>query len=120
MEPTPLTIIQQDLLADEYDARLLGIDDENSYKRLFVVFDRDDKGRDQILQPMFINDVLNLSGQPDEPKNMHLLQFALEPPFQVPEASLPEVAPLLLTLNRVLPIGTLGLTEPERRVYFHV
>ena len=102
MEPTPLTVIQRDLQAEDYDARLLGIDDENLYERLFVVFDRDDKGRDCILQLMFINDVLNLSGQPDEPEDIFLLQFSLELPFRVPEASLADVARLLLALSRVL------------------
>ena len=119
MEPTPLTLIQQDLLAEEFDARLLGIDDKNFYERLFVVFDPDDKGRDQILQIMFINDLLNLSGQADEPEDMFLLQFTLELPFRVPEAAAAEVARLLLALNRVLPVGALGMTEPEGTVYFN-
>lgn len=119
MNQTPLTVIQQDLLADEFDARLMEIDDENPVERLFVVFDQDEKGRDQILQLVFINDMLNLSDQPDEPDDMFLLQFTLELPFRVQESALAEVARLLLALNRVIPVGALGLAEPERQVYFN-
>ena len=44
--------------------------------------------------------------------------FELELPFEVPAASIPEVARLLLALNSVLPIGALGLIEAAGRVYY--
>lgn len=118
METSPLTRIQRDLSADGFDARLIGVDAENLYERLFVVFDTDEKDRPQILQLSFLNDILALTGQLDGPEDVFLLQFAMELPFTVPERAYADVARLLLTLNPVLPMGALGFLEGVGRVYF--
>jgi hypothetical protein len=118
MEASPLTGVQQDLADAGFDARLIGVDAENLYERLFVVFDADHQGRPQILQLSFLNDILALTGQLDGPEDVFLLQFAMELPFRVPERACADVARLLLTLNTVLPMGALGFLEGVGQVYF--
>lgn len=116
---SPLTRIRNDLRDQDFDARLIGVDDDNLYERLFVVFAPDPQGRDQILQIVYLNDMLALSGQQDDPEDMMLLQFMIELPFKVPEPAYAEVSRLLLSLTQLLPVGAFGLLEASGDVYYN-
>jgi hypothetical protein len=119
-EPTPFTRIQQGLQARDFKTRLLPVSAGNQVERLFVIFGRDEQNRDYVLQLMFINDMLNIAGQRDQPGDAYLLQFALEFPFRVGEKELfSDLARLLLTMNRILPSGALGLDETAHTVNFN-
>lgn len=119
MEQTPLGLIEQDLREEGFGTHHLVVDADNQYERLLVMLGRDEHDRDYFLQLTFVNDIMNVLGQPDQPENAYLLQFSSEFPFKIKIESFAEAARLLLTLNRILPVGALGLSEADQTLNYN-
>jgi hypothetical protein len=118
---TPLRLIQEVVEDLEYETEYLAPEEQIPYERLHVLLGIDRENRASKLQLHFINDVaLAVSGAEDleETHDAVLLQFMLLFPGRVDAGYFGALAEYLLQLNRILPVGAFGISQPDGTVYY--
>lgn len=118
MTTSHLALIENILKEEDFATFLMPISEDNLFERLFVSLGQDDKSRDFTLQIHFINDVTNALGVDDDPEDAFILQFFLLLPYNIPHNKVNEASRVILTLNRILPVGAFGLSEDDGLAYF--
>ncbi len=114
---TPLALIRDLLEEEDFSTELVQQSEGQPFERLLVSLGADDKHRPFTLQMHFVNDVTGALGGFDDPEDIFLLECFLPFPFQAKPEYQTETARVLLALNRLLPIGAMGMSEPDGTVY---
>lgn len=118
MTTSHLSLLNNILKEEDFATFLMPVSEDNLFERLFVSLGQDDKSRDFTLQIHFINDVTNALGVDDDPEDAFILQFFLLLPYTIAKNQINEVSRVILTLNRILPVGSFGLSEDDGLAYF--
>ncbi len=113
-----LSGIQTILDDEDFATYLMPISEDNLFERLFIGLGQDSQSRDLTLQIHFINDITNALGVDDDAADAYILQFFLLLPFTLNKTYMSEIARVVLTLNRILPIGAFGISEDDGMAYF--
>lgn len=118
---TPLNFIAEVLEDADFPVVFQEKNQDSPVEQVFVPFEHEKEELSGALQILFINDLtktLGVEEEDEEDDEVQLLQFFLLCPFQCKAETCSEVALLLLALNRVLPIGSFGLSQKEHTIYF--
>lgn len=117
---TPLQRIEAQLSADDYLTHRASASADPRLEKLFIGLGRDAQQRDWILSLSFTSDVAAAFGVESDADEPVYFQIFLPLPFLVPGECLAEAARLILHLNRLLPAGAFGLSDPEGAAYFQI
>lgn len=115
---TPLSKISKILQDDDFATFMPEVSEENPIEQLYVSLGQDSQKRDLILQMLFINDLASKMGMEEEPEDAVLLQCFLAFPVVCKQEHIGEIAKLMVTLNRIIPIGALGTSLKEGTLYY--
>lgn len=117
-EETPFSALQAVLTENDYSTTLLPIDDENPYEKLFVSIGDDELGRLFAIQMHFVNDIALVLGGEEESDDAMVLQFFVLMPYIAAAGTFGELARAMIYVNRILPVGTFGFSEPDGGIFF--
>lgn len=117
-EQTPLNFIAEVLDEGDFPVVYQEAGDQSPVEQVFVPFEHDREELSATLQILFINDLTKTLGVEEEEDEIQLLQFFILFPFQCREETVREVALFILALNRILPIGSFGLSQKECTIYY--
>lgn len=115
---TPLQTIAKDLESKDFATYSPEVSKDNPFEQLYVSLGQDESERDFILQLVFVNDLASAMGVEQDSDDPFLLQFFLSFPFLAKKTTVNETALLALTLNRIIPLGAIGLSQAEGTLYF--
>ena len=104
-------------------------DAEVPFERLNVLLQSDDAGRDYVLQIVFVDDVSELMAfafdeaiededEDEVDETAVTLHFSLILPYRVKDGCDVEIMRLLMTINRLLPLGVFGYGETDQGLYW--
>ena len=91
------------------------------FERLQVLIGVDSEERPLSLQLSFINDVALAVGAGEDEEDTHdaiFLQFILLFPVPVGADHIPGLMAYLMQINRILPVGGFGVSQPDGTVYY--
>ncbi|HAO33708.1 MAG TPA: hypothetical protein DCQ84_12255 [Candidatus Competibacteraceae bacterium] len=117
---TPLQRLASQLNASDYVTHRHVVSLEPPVEKLYVALGSDEQQRDWILTLTYTSDVAAAFGVETGAAEPVYLQAFLALPVMVPYERLAEAARLILHLNRLLPAGAFGLSDPEGAVYFQL
>lgn len=107
------------LSAGDLDCFVERVPGAGGMEKLHVVLGTDARQRDYVLQLFFVDDVVAAAGidGEDDGYDCVVLQFLVQLPYEIEGEN--ELEPLRIAnlLNRALPLGHLGVAEPERAFY---
>lgn len=130
--PTPLAAIAEMLAASGITVELEQVDQGLPLERLKLLLLTDDGGRDIVLQLVVINDIdaavaaagLGVAAAEDDDEDAAdddedaiLLHFSVVLPFKVAPGAAADTMRVVLTLNRLLPVGAFGYGEADGGLY---
>lgn len=122
MEPfnstSSLEAIAEYLKAEEFPVYLPKPTPDLQLDQLYVGLFKDEAGRDYVLQVVYVNDLAKSTGVTAEENEILLLQFFVSFPFKAEQTFLGDISSLILTINRILPLGAFGLSQKEGTIYF--
>ncbi len=116
-QKTPLQLIAEFLEEETFDTKIVPPSKEHPFERLLVSLGQDEQERLFTMQLHFVNDITSSMGNVEDPDDIILLECFLLFPFKVEAKYFSEVARLILTVNRLVPVGALGMSEPDGSVY---
>lgn len=117
---TPLERLESHLNAGNYVTHRAVASADNPIEKLYIALGGDAQHRDWILTLAYTSDIAAAFGVDAEAAEPVYLQAFLALPFVVPGERLAEAARLILHLNRLLPAGAFGMSDPEGAVYFQI
>lgn len=118
---TPLNFIAEVLEDADFPVVFQEADKDSPVEQVFVPLEHDKEELSGALQILFINDLtktLGIAQEDEDDDELQLLQFFLLCPFQCKAETCSEVALFILALNRILPIGSFGMSQKEHTIYF--
>jgi len=115
---TPLGLLQSFLEDEDYDTQLIPVTPDQPFEILQVDLTDDVEGESVQLNMHFVNDVTQALGSLDDPDDVFLLNCLIIFPFQAQQDKKVEAMELILSLNRLLPIGSFGMSFPDRSLYY--
>lgn len=116
---SPLAALACPLEDLEYYVDLQRIEDNGLYEKLYLALDVNDE-RPELeygLEVFFINDVMEAFGDETGGDEPVIAQFMLVLPFQFPGETMLEAMRLCNYVNRLLPLGAMGVSEEDGAVY---
>ncbi|HQU08708.1 MAG TPA: hypothetical protein PLV25_01965 [Opitutales bacterium] len=116
-KPSPLTRLESLLQDEDFTTHLESVTPEHPVEQLFVALGQDDKGRSHTVTIHYVNDVTNALGGTDAPEDAIILQFFLPLPYECKPEHMDAFARMALVVNRLLPVGAFGITDPEGMAY---
>jgi len=122
MAKAELQEILQVLTEAGFDAQMVPVEIEGKITdHLVVHLTTDDRKRDVFAQLLYLSDLQEMTDQVPEvvedEEDMDLLQIYAALPFEFKEEAVPDLARLMLSLNRYLPINGFGLHEAQVLVF---
>ena len=122
MAKAELQEILQVLTEAGFDAQMVPVEIEGKITdHLVVHLTTDDRKRDVFAQLLYLSDLQEMTDQVPEvvedEEDMDLLQIYAALPFEFKEEAVPDLARLMLSLNRYLPINGFGLDEEQGLVF---
>jgi Putative bacterial sensory transduction regulator len=121
MATTPISLLKEVIEDLEYSVELEPATEPAPFERLRVTLGTDRAGRPLVAQILFLNDVvLAQAGAEDleETKDAILLQFMVLLPERVEAEHMGSVIDYLTQINRIVTVGSFGLSRPDGTVYF--
>jgi hypothetical protein len=116
---TPMQAIEALLSENEFVSQYQPVAGEkHPVEQLFVALGKDQKDRLYTLEMHFVNDVSVAIGGPSSSDDAFVLQFFVPMPFESGTKHLDDLGRSILAINRLLPMGALGLSDTEGHVYF--
>lgn len=118
---TPLNFIAEILEDADFPIVFQEANENSPVEQVFVPLEHDKEELSGALQILFINDLtktLGVAEEDEDEDDVQLLQFFMLCPFQCKVETCSEVASLILSLNRILPIGSFGMSQKEHTIYF--
>ncbi len=117
-EQTPLNFIAEVLDEGDFPVVYQEAGEQSPVEQVFVPFEHEKEALSSTLQILFINDLTKTLGVEEEEDEVQLLQFFILFPFQCKEETVRDVALFILALNRILPVGSFGLSQKECTIYY--
>jgi hypothetical protein len=116
---SPLEALIEPLEEFEYFADHQPAGDESVFERLYISLHVDDPqpDREYGVEVFFINDVTEAFGAEDEEEDAVIAQFMLILPFRIQIEGYLEVMRFCNLVNRMLPLGSFGLSEQDEAVF---
>lgn len=91
---------------------------EVPFERILVLLGQDDQQREQIVEMTAQEQHLHLAENVQTENSFYRIQFQLLLPFKVEDTALPQMASLILFINRLLDFPGLELDELDNQIYY--
>lgn len=115
-----LKFIQNILDENDFETVFHTKTESQPFSILEVLLTSFDETKDHVfsLNVHYVNEVAEAFGAIDESEDIQLLEFLIQFPEVIRPEFFAEVARLILSLNRLLPVGSFGLSESNQAFYF--
>jgi hypothetical protein len=114
---SPIRSLAKVLDEADFATFVAAADQENPIDQLFVAIGQDSQSRDIVMSMVYINDLSKSMEVQEDEDDAILLQYFVAFPFVAAPQCIGQASSLVLSLNRLLPIGAFGLNVKDGSLY---